>query len=98
MPEITPQQQKSFDYTSYSIPATGSSGRTGSWRSRRPVIIIGKCTKCNLCWLYCPEGTITKSKSANEFPDVDLVYCKGCGICAAECPTKSIVMEDEKEF
>jgi pyruvate ferredoxin oxidoreductase delta subunit len=30
--------------------------------------------------------------------EIDLEYCKGCGICAEECPTKAIRMvEDEKE-
>ncbi|MBU1427230.1 4Fe-4S binding protein, partial [bacterium] len=24
--------------------------------------------------------------------------CKGCGICATECPVKAIKMIDEKEF
>jgi len=24
-------------------------------------------------------------------------YCKGCGICAQECPTDAIAMKDEEE-
>ena len=28
---------------------------------------------------------------------IDYVYCKGCGICAAECPTKKIEMKREAE-
>jgi pyruvate ferredoxin oxidoreductase delta subunit len=31
-------------------------------------------------------------------PEIDLEYCKGCGICAEECPTKAITMEDESCF
>ncbi|MBC8460109.1 MAG: 4Fe-4S binding protein, partial [Deltaproteobacteria bacterium] len=27
----------------------------------------------------------------------DLFYCKGCGICAHECPTQSIKMIEEEE-
>jgi len=26
---------------------------------------------------------------------VDLDYCKGCGICASECPQKAITMVEE---
>jgi Pyruvate/2-oxoacid:ferredoxin oxidoreductase delta subunit len=33
----------------------------------------------------------------NEFPVVDLDYCKGCGICAEECPSKCIAMVEEEK-
>lgn len=46
-----------------------------------------------LCWLYCPEGVI---EVRNGVPVVDYEYCKGCGICAAECPAGAIVMVEEK--
>ncbi len=26
---------------------------------------------------------------------VDLKHCKGCGICATECPRKAIIMVEE---
>jgi 2-oxoacid:acceptor oxidoreductase delta subunit (pyruvate/2-ketoisovalerate family) len=55
-----------------------------------------KCTKCNLCWLYCPEGAI--KLGADYVPDVELSRCKGCGICAKECPTKAIVMKFKGEM
>ena len=29
--------------------------------------------------------------------EADLYYCKGCGICAKECPKKVITMVEEKE-
>ena len=73
-------------------PAVGSAGRTGSWRLYRPVIDYGKCRRCMLCWLYCPEGVI---EVRNGAPVVDYEYCKGCGICAAECPAGAIVMVEE---
>ncbi len=68
---------------------------TGDWKSRRPVLEKSKCTKCGLCFLYCPEGCI-RIDSEGYFV-ADLAYCKGCGICSAECPRKAIAMENEGE-
>jgi pyruvate ferredoxin oxidoreductase delta subunit len=31
-------------------------------------------------------------------PKIDLEYCKGCGICAEECPPKAIAMVEESSF
>lgn len=74
-----------------SRPSKGEAGRTGDWRSHTPVIDHDGCSgkdTCLLCWLYCPDGLISR-----EFPlEIDLEYCKGCGICAEECPRKAIEM------
>jgi pyruvate ferredoxin oxidoreductase delta subunit len=32
----------------------------------------------------------------NGYYDVNLIYCKGCGICAEECPTDAIEMVMEE--
>ena len=60
------------------------------------VISLGEqaaCTRCKRCWLVCPEGTIGPGP-AGAF-EVDLDFCKGCGICARECPRKAIRMAKE---
>ncbi len=79
--------------TPLSKPAKGAMGKTGFWRTLKPVIDLNKCTKCGLCWLYCPEATVIFTKE--EGPKIDYVYCKGCGICAEECPAKAIEMVRE---
>ncbi len=63
--------------------------KTGDWRTFKPVRDESKCTKCLLCWVYCPEGAI---KWDGENLTIDYDYCKGCGICAQECPAKAIEM------
>lgn len=73
-----------------SEPDEGASGKTGSWRTHRPVIDREKCNACGLCALYCPEAAIDP-----EFK-IDLAFCKGCGICANECPKKAISMVAEE--
>lgn len=62
--------------------------QTGNWRTERPVIELGKCKRCFLCYLYCPEATM--SLDADNFPHVDYDHCKGCMICYEECPTDAI--------
>jgi len=81
-----------------SRPVAGEAGQTGAWRLERPVIQLTKCSAvksqrpvCLLCWLYCPEAVISKTVP----PHIDMKYCKGCGICAAECPQKAIIMVPE---
>ena len=49
----------------------------------------GVCNECDLCVTYCPEGMLKRVGHRFEF---DYSYCKGCGVCAAECPRNVIVM------
>ncbi|MBI4712613.1 MAG: 4Fe-4S binding protein [Planctomycetes bacterium] len=67
-------------------PGSAAEYKTGSWRNYRPIHDKAKCTNCLFCWLYCPEGCV-KVKDG-KFVEFDYDYCKGCGICAEECPVK----------
>jgi pyruvate ferredoxin oxidoreductase delta subunit len=69
--------------------------KTGDWKSQRPVLDKAKCTKCGLCFIYCPEGCIRPDEEGYFI--ADLTFCKGCGICAKECPKKAIMMMVEEE-
>ena len=69
---------------------------TGSWRSRRPIRDEEKCTDCLICWVYCPDSSILTSKG--KLTGIDYSHCKGCGICAEECPVNAITMVNEEEF
>jgi pyruvate ferredoxin oxidoreductase delta subunit len=71
--------------------------KTGSWRSMRPVWIQENCIQCMKCWLFCPDMSVKVKDGKREEFDYD--FCKGCGLCAVECPgkkgQKAIVMEEE---
>lgn len=70
------------------IPSNGNSvlNKTGTWRTQRPIFAAENCTQCLICWLHCPDSSILLENG--KVVGIDADHCKGCGICAAECPTK----------
>jgi pyruvate ferredoxin oxidoreductase gamma subunit len=63
--------------------------KTGAWRTARPVIDPARCGRCSwICGTMCPDGVISAAEDGT--PRIDLDHCKGCMICAAECPWHAI--------
>lgn len=54
----------------------------------------GVCFECDNCWHFCPDAAVIKKTGSYE---IDYDYCKGCGICAQECPCGHIDMEPTTE-
>ncbi len=77
------------------IPASGNSDEyvTGGWRSSRPVRSDEVCNQCLLCWIFCPDTAVVVQDE--KVTDFDLAHCKGCGVCANECPVEAITMVPE---
>ncbi len=53
----------------------------------------GQCTHCDTCLVYCPDGVIARSAGGYR---VDADYCKGCGMCVAECPRSAMEMVEKR--
>lgn len=64
------------------------------WRTFRPQLDAARCTRCQRCWLICPEGAVDRTTAAYT---IDYDFCKGCGLCAYECPVKAIAMVKEAD-
>jgi 2-oxoisovalerate ferredoxin oxidoreductase delta subunit len=69
---------------------------TGDWKTFTPVRDLEKCTLCLQCVMFCPDGAIRWRPELGKI-EIDLSFCKGCGICANECPAKAIKMILEQE-
>jgi pyruvate ferredoxin oxidoreductase gamma subunit len=70
-------------------PLTSEKQPTGLWRTTRPEIDEERCHRCTwLCGSFCPDGAIRVD--AEGYPVIDYEHCKGCMICAAQCPHHAI--------
>ena len=75
-------------------PGSSLKYKTGDWRAFRPVVDKEKCVNCLFCWIYCPDSAIVRKE---KWVEVNYDYCKGCGICAKECPKEVIKMVEEQK-
>ncbi len=57
----------------------------------RRCLSCGNCFECDNCYGICPDNAVIKLGPGNRFR-FNLDYCKGCGICAQECPCGAIEM------
>lgn len=55
----------------------------------------GRCNVCNTCWFLCPDAVILQKNGEIDF---DYDYCKGCGVCAEECPRGALGMDEESKW
>jgi 2-oxoacid:acceptor oxidoreductase delta subunit (pyruvate/2-ketoisovalerate family) len=60
----------------------------------RRCLSCGNCFECDNCYGVCPDNAVIKLGPGKRF-QFNYDYCKGCGICAAECPCGAIDMVPE---
>jgi NADPH-dependent glutamate synthase beta subunit-like oxidoreductase len=69
---------------------------TALFEARR-CLSCGSCMACDNCYGMCPDNAVVKLDPAGSYAyEIDLDHCKGCGICAQECPAGAIRMEPEQ--
>ena len=67
---------------------------TALFEARR-CLSCGNCFECDNCYGVCPDNAVIKLGAGQRY-EIDYDYCKGCGICAAECPCGAIEMVPEQ--
>ena len=60
----------------------------------RRCLSCGNCFECDNCFGVCPDNAVKKLGHGCRY-EFDYDYCKGCGLCVAECPCGAIRMEPE---
>ncbi len=63
----------------------------------RRCLSCGSCFGCDNCYGVCPDNAVIKLEPGGSYAyEIDLDYCKGCGLCAQECPCGAIEMIPEE--
>jgi NADPH-dependent glutamate synthase beta subunit-like oxidoreductase len=63
----------------------------------RRCLSCGNCFACDNCFGVCPDNAVIKLDDPGPYRyEIDLDFCKGCGLCAAECPSGAIEMVPEQ--
>jgi Pyruvate/2-oxoacid:ferredoxin oxidoreductase delta subunit len=55
----------------------------------------GICNLCGNCYLFCPDAAVIQRRDWGF--EIDLMHCKGCGVCVEECPRGAMAMIPERE-
>jgi NADPH-dependent glutamate synthase beta subunit-like oxidoreductase len=84
------RRQSTFD------EVVGGLDETNALFEARRCLSCGNCFACDNCYGVCPDNAVIKLDQPGPYRyEIDLDFCKGCGLCAAECPCGAIEMEQE---
>jgi 2-oxoacid:acceptor oxidoreductase delta subunit (pyruvate/2-ketoisovalerate family) len=83
------RRQSTFD------EVLGGLDETNALYEARRCLSCGNCFECDNCYGVCPDNAVIKLGPGKRFK-FNYDYCKGCGICAQECPCGAITMVPEE--
>jgi 2-oxoacid:acceptor oxidoreductase delta subunit (pyruvate/2-ketoisovalerate family) len=72
----------------------GGLDETNALYEARRCLSCGNCFECDNCYGVCPDNAVIKLGPGNRFK-FNYDYCKGCSLCATECPCGAIKMVSE---
>jgi len=102
-PDLLPQTVNTDDikiehFSSSAPVAEAEAQQEGAWNHERALHEAERCLSCGTCDLclqcvsFCPDASIKLDEDKTAVI-VDEYHCKGCGICAYECPRGVVTME-----
>jgi NADPH-dependent glutamate synthase beta subunit-like oxidoreductase len=93
---VRPQLELARRASTFEEVTGGLDASTALFEARR-CLSCGSCFACDNCFGVCPDNAVIKLDPGGAYAyAIDLDYCKGCGICAQECPAGAILMAPER--
>ena len=83
------RRQSTFD------EVVGSYDETTAQFEARRCLSCGNCFECDNCYGVCPDNAVVKRGPGLRY-EFNYDYCKGCGLCVAECPCGAIATVAEE--
>jgi len=83
------RRQSTFDEVQGGLDASNA-----LFEARR-CLSCGNCFECDNCYGVCPDNAVIKLGPGRRF-EFNYEFCKGCGLCEAECPCGAIEMLGEE--
>ena len=90
---VRPRLEAARRISTFDEVTGGLDAGTALYEARR-CMSCGNCFGCDNCYGVCPDNAIVKLGEGQY--EIDYDYCKGCGLCAAECPCGAIEMRPEE--
>jgi 2-oxoacid:acceptor oxidoreductase delta subunit (pyruvate/2-ketoisovalerate family) len=90
---VRPQLDIARRTSSFDEVQGGLSEDNALFEARR-CLSCGNCFECDNCYGVCPDNAVVKLGPGKRF-EFNYDYCKGCGVCVAECPCGAIDMVPE---
>jgi Pyruvate/2-oxoacid:ferredoxin oxidoreductase delta subunit len=87
---VRPKLETARRISTFDEVTGGLTERTALFEARR-CLSCGNCLECDNCYGVCPDNAVIKLGPGNRY-EIGLDFCKGCGLCAAECPSGVIDM------
>jgi 2-oxoacid:acceptor oxidoreductase delta subunit (pyruvate/2-ketoisovalerate family) len=90
---VRPQLELARRTSSFDEVQGGLTEANALFEARR-CLSCGNCFECDNCYGVCPDNAVIKLEPGKRF-QFNYDYCKGCGMCVAECPCGAIEMVPE---